>query len=195
MTITKEHILAIMPNAEKNIKANHHTRGDSLDKFVQILNSYGSFFGLTTNKRWAYFLAQIAHESAELRYTEEIASGAAYDTGSLALRLGNTPQKDGDGQKYKGRGYIQITGTLNYRAYNIYLLQQGMQVNLMKTPELLSQMLGGAKSAMWFFWHNKLNKYADAGDFKGLTKRINGGYNGLSEREKYLKRALRVMVG
>lgn len=183
-----------MPNAERNIKANPHTKGESLDRFVEILNKYGETFGLNTPMRWAYFLAQIAHESLELRYTEEIASGAAYDTGTLAKRLGNTPQKDGDGQKYKGRGYIQITGTTNYLSYSNYLKAHGMDVDLLKKPELLAQMLGAAKSAMWFFWKNDLNRFADSANFREQTRRVNGGYNGWESRCKYRDKALKVLV-
>lgn len=194
MKITKEMIKAVMPNAERNIKANPHTKGESLDRFVDILNQYGTTFGLTTPMRWAYFLAQIAHESLELRYTEEIASGAAYDTGTLAIRLGNTPQKDGDGQRYKGRGYIQITGRSNYSDYGLYLRQHGMNVDLLKKPELLAQIIGATKSAMWFFWKNDLNRYADSADFRTLTRKVNGGYNGWESRCKYRDRALKTLV-
>lgn len=192
-----------MPNAERNIKANPHTKGSSLDDFVKLLNQFAPTFGLVTEMQWAFFLAQIAHESAELRYTEELASGAAYDTGAKAKALGNTTVKDGDGQKYKGRGYIQITGHNNYKAYSDYLVQNGMKVDLLKTPELLAKITGATKSALWFFWKNRLHRYAPARfssasiiytQFKALTRAVNGGYNGLADREKYLKRAVKVLL-
>ena len=130
-----------------------------------------------------HYLAQILHESACLKYTEE--QGPThyfdkYDTGKLAKRLGNTPQKDGDGFKYRGRGLIQITGRANYTAYN--------------SPELLAKPLGAVKSSMWFFYSHNLNKYADKDDIVKITKTINGGTNGLAQRKAYLEKAKKVLL-
>ena len=175
-----------MPNVEKNIKANPNFKGYSLDKIVEYLNKYAEEFCINTPARWAQYLAQIAHESVEMRYTKELASGAAYDTGRLAQRLGNTPQADGDGQKYKGRGLIQLTGRDNYEEYKKYC---GFDV--MKDPNLLAKPVGAIRSRMWFWRLKGLNLLADKGDFTLITKRINGGYNGIDERRKYLLRAKR----
>ena len=68
-------------------------------KFLKPINDTMRKYGITTPLRQAHFLCQIAWESGQLRYTEEIASGAAYDTGAKAKALGNTPEKDGDGQR------------------------------------------------------------------------------------------------
>ena len=186
--ITKEILKAIMPNVEKNIKANPNFKGYSLDKIVEYLNRYSEEFGIVTPKRWAHYLAQIAHESAEMRYTKELASGAAYDTGKLAQRLGNTPQADGDGQRYKGRGLIQITGRANYEAYKKYC---GFDV--VNNPDLLCKPVGAIRSSMWFWQLKGLNILADRDDFTLITKRVNGGTNGIEDRKKYLLRARKVL--
>ena len=188
MKITKEQLKAIMPNIEGNIKRNKHFAGMTLDSVTELLNKYAIEFDITTPLRWAHYLAQIAHESMEFRYTEEIASGAKYDTGALATRLGNTPAKDGDGQKYKGRGLIQLTGKYNYAEYKKYC---GFDV--VKQPELLAQPVGAIRSSMWFWRKKNLNYYADIDALLTITKLINGGTNGYSERKKYLDRARRAI--
>lgn len=127
----------------------------------------------------AHYLAQIAHESGELRYTKELASGRAYEG---RKDLGNTQQ--GDGVKYKGRGLIQITGRANYREYGNYC---GFDV--VDSPELLERPLGAAKSSMWVFDTFGCNELADQDNLKAIRRKINGGYNGLASCEKYLKRA------
>ena len=125
------------------------------------------------------FLAQIGHESGQLRYTEELASGAAYE-GRKAL--GNT--EAGDGVKYKGRGLIQITGRSNYALCGLAL-----DLPLLEKPELLKSIPYSVLSAGWFWSNNNLNSYCDKGDFYGLTKRINGGLNGIEDRVLLYKRA------
>ena len=85
--------------------------------FVSSFNTYAEMFGINTPLRAAHYIAQVAHETNELRWLEELASGKDYDTGRKAQQLGNTPQADGDGQRFKGRGYLQLTGRANYKAY------------------------------------------------------------------------------
>ncbi len=171
--IDREQLIAIMPWAVKRA-----------DKWVAPLNSAMAEFEINTTARAAAFLAQIAHESGELVYTKELASGAAYDTGRLAERLGNTPEDDDDGERYKGRGLIQITGTTNYRACG-----EAFGIDLLAQPELLEQPTLAARSAAWFWKTHGLNELADAGDFLAITKRINGGTNGLADRQHYYARA------
>lgn len=134
-------------------------------------------FDINSRARQASFLSQIAVESGSLKYTVELASGAAYDTGALAKALGNTPEADGDGQRWKGHGLIQITGLANHTQCATYF---GKSMNdiaaWLQTPE------GATRSAGWFWRSHGLNELADAGDQRAVTKRINGGYNGLSER-------------
>lgn len=154
--------------------------GKSIDKFLAPVNDVMELFKINTKPRMAAFLAQIAHESGSLAYVKEIASGKDYDTGSKAKSLGNTPEVDGDGQKYKGRGLIQITGRANYQALTNYA-----KVDFVNHPELLEQPLYAALSAGWF-WHTRgLNEIADLDTeeaFKTITKRINGGLNGWDDR-------------
>ena len=171
--VTINQLYNIMPNGKKRI-----------DPFVEPLNAALREFNISTPARQAAFIAQIAHESGEFKYVRELASGAAYDTGRLAARLGNTPQADGDGQKYKGRGLIQITGLSNYIACG-----KALGIDLINAPELLEQPINAARSAAWFWSVHGLNELADAGDFVGITKRINGGTNGLEDRKVYWARA------
>jgi putative chitinase len=120
----------------------------------------------------------------------ELASGAAYDTGRLAARLGNTPEDDGDGEKYRGRGLIQITGTDNYRRCGIAL-----GVDLLAQPELLETPDLAVKSACWFWSTKELSTLADKGEFQTITKRINGGLNHYVQRCEYWERAKQVLGG
>jgi len=162
---------------------------DRLEDDLRVLNEWAPRFGITTALRMAHFLAQIAHESGGFKYVEEIASGAAYDTGHLAEKLGNTPEKDGDGQKYKGRGYIQITGKANYKAYRDSGFCNG---DVVAHPEWLRNSPGRMKSAMWYWWSHGCNALADRDDVRKITQRINGGLNGLANRQYYLRRMKRI---
>lgn len=141
-------------------------------------------YDITTPKRLAAFIAQLAHESGSLRYVEEIASGEAYEG---RKDLGNT--KPGDGVRFKGRGLIQITGRANYQAIaNEFDIPQ-----LMDQPEILERPEWAVLSAGWFWNRRNLNDYADNEDFRKITKLINGGYNGYEDRLKsyeYAKAAL-----
>lgn len=156
--------------------------------FLVPLNEAMQEFEITTPKRQAAFLAQIAHESGSLYYVRELASGSAYDTGRLAERLGNTPEDDGDGERYRGRGLIQITGRANY-----LLCGLALDLDLLAEPELLEQPALACRSAAWFWHSRKLNILADKGSFFGITKKINGGYNGLDERVAFWERAKEVL--
>ena len=171
MRVTREQLLTIMPNAKSRV-----------DQYLGYINGYAEEFGINTAIRMAHYLAQIAHESSELRYTKEIASGKAYE---WRADLGNTHR--GDGVRYKGRGLIQITGRANYQAYARYC---GFDV--VGSPELLERPLGAVRSSMWYWSKHGLNALADADNIKTITRKINGGYNGLADREMYLARAKKV---
>ncbi|MGB0851707.1 MAG: glycoside hydrolase family 19 protein [Pikeienuella sp.] len=136
---------------------------------------------LTTPLRQAHFLAQIGHESGELRYREEIASGAAYEG---RIDLGNTEK--GDGKKYKGRGLIQLTGRANYAAFSA---ASGHGDRLVENPEMVATDLTlCVGAAAWFWSHKGLNRFADKDDLRTITRRINGGYNGFFHRSSLLIR-------
>ncbi|MFA7278648.1 MAG: glycoside hydrolase family 19 protein [Sterolibacterium sp.] len=161
-----------------------------LDMFIEPLNAAMDEYGISENLgRVTAFIAQIAHESGGFYYVRELASGEAYDTGSKAVALGNTPEDDGDGELYKGRGLIQITGRNNYRDCGISL-----DLDLLGHPELLEIPENACRSAGWFWQKHGLNELADAGDFLRITKRINGGTNGWEDRLAYYKRAQRVLT-
>lgn len=179
MKITLEILQKIEPNITANIRANANFKGCPIERLVGYLNTYALEFDINTPLRWAHYLSQIMHESGGFRYSEEIASGKAYEG---RKDLGNTQK--GDGVKYKGRGLIQLTGRANYTKYKAYC---GFDV--VSQPELLARPIGAVRSSMWFWKQKALNYYADRDEFVKITKRINGGTNGLKQRETYLKRA------
>jgi putative chitinase len=134
---------------------------------------------LTTPLRQEHFLAQLAHESAGFKTTTEYASGKEYEG---RKDLGNTQK--GDGVRFKGRGLIQITGRSNYASMGKALGQ-----NFLKEPELAAEFPWAALTAAQYWKDRKLNRYADIDDIRGVTRVINGGYNGLSDRIHYLVKA------
>lgn len=174
MVITKEQLQFIYPNCPQ----------PRLDIYLPILQNCLDKYSIDTLPRIRMFLAQVGHESAELRYTEELASGIAYEG---RKDLGNT--QPGDGVRYKGRGLIQITGRSNYALCGLSL-----DLPLLDQPDLLAKYSPSVESACWYWNNNNLNSYCDKGDFIGLTKRINGGTNGLASRQAYLDRATKVIV-
>lgn len=130
------------------------------DKFLPILNKYWDRFEVNTPSRVAAFLAQVGHECGQFRYTEELASGSAYEG---RKSLGNTQK--GDGVKYKGRGLIQVTGRNNYTLLNEWLHKNKLiseDVSVIDTPEIVAQDPELAVlSAFWFWEVRKLNELAD----------------------------------
>ena len=165
----------------------------SLDEFVASFNQWAMAYEINNTKRLVHYLAQVMHESACLRYTTEIASGAAYDTGAKAIALGNTPVKDGDGQKYKGRGYIQLTGRANYKAFSESVL---CLEDVLKYPEKVALFPHNQMASMWFWQTKGLNALADLDDggkvgediVRRITQKVNGGQNGIAERLLYYRR-------
>ncbi|AXO89441.1 glycoside hydrolase family 19 protein [Pseudomonas parafulva] len=167
--------------------------GQRAGLFIDPLNAAMAHWQIDHPKRMAAFLAQIGHESGQLRYVRELGSDAylaRYDTGALAQRLGNTPQADGDGQLYRGRGLIQVTGRNNYQACSRALFGDE---RLLAQPQLLEQPRWACESAAWFWQSRGLNALADQGEFNRITRHINGGLNGLDERLKLWARAREVL--
>lgn len=163
---------------------------DAITRFIEPLSECMARYGLDTPLRQAHFLAQIGHESGQLRYTEEIASGSAYEG---RRDLGNT--QPGDGRRFKGRGLIQLTGRANYTAYQAALAPAYPTLNLLETPERLAQDPQlAADVAGWFWDRAKLNAWADRDDLRQITRRINGGYNGLHDRESLLRRSRQALA-
>jgi putative chitinase len=149
-------------------------------QYLPHLNRAMQEAGINTKPRQAAFLAQLAHESGGLRYMEEIASGAAYEG---RRDLGNT--QPGDGTRFKGRGPIQLTGRANYAAAG-----RALGLDLVNNPQQAASPEVGFRVAAWFWQSRGLNTHADQGNFREITRRINGGYNGLADREAYHRRAL-----
>ncbi|MBP0943073.1 glycoside hydrolase family 19 protein [Pseudomonas alliivorans] len=180
MPVTQQQSLQILPNARPVAGV-----------FVPLLNTAMGKYQIITRLRIAAFLAQVGHESGHLRYVRELGGSAylaKYDTGKLAERLGNTPEADGDGQRYRGRGLIQITGRANYAECG-----EALGLDLIRHPELLERPEHAAMSAAWYWSRRGLNSLADQGDFLAITRRINGGTNGLADRQELYDRALRVL--
>lgn len=173
--ITIDDLKAIMPLAATS----------KIQQFVTPLNAAMSEFNIADNGlREAAFIAQLAHESGGFYYVKELASGGAYEG---RKDLGNI--EIGDGVKYKGRGLIQITGRANYEKCGLAL-----DLPLLATPQLLEEPDNACRSAGWYWSTHGLNELADKGDFLLITKRINGGTNGLQDRLAYYDRAKTVLA-
>jgi putative chitinase len=106
-----------------------------------------------------------------------------------ANRMGNGDEESGDGWKYRGRGLIQCTGKDLYKT-----LSDAMNINLVNDPDMLQEMPFAAMSAGWFWNRKQLNLLADSKDYKEMTKRINGGFNGLDDRIVKINKALEVLT-
>ena len=162
-----------------------------LEPWVPILNKTFEKYEINTPQRVRMFLAQIGHESGRLRYVKEIwgptKQQLRYEVGTdLARRLGNT--QPGDGEKYMGRGLIQVTGRHNYARVGA-----AMGLSLLDRPELLEEPMNAAFSAGEFWKRENLNALCDAGFFQELTRRINGGMNGYADRYQLYQRAFDVI--
>jgi len=156
-------------------------------KYADAINMACAKFSINTPLRIAAFLAQIGHESGQLVYVREIWGPTAVQKGYEGRAdLGNT--QPGDGRKYLGRGFIQITGRANYQK-----LSEDLNTDFITSPQLLEQPEYAAMSAGWFWNEHNLNVLADKAQFITITRRINGGTNGLAARQALYAKAKQVL--
>lgn len=203
--LTKEQLQQLIP------------KNPFIDQWYDALSQLLPDYEINTPQRIAAFIAQCAHESGNfvaikenLNYravtlrklfskyfpTDELAQQyaslpnkqEAIANRIYANRMGNGPEESGDGYRYCGRGLIQLTGKTNYS-----LFAESLEISVEEASEYLQTFEGAAQSACWFWESNNLNRFADVGDIKGLTKAINGGFIGLEDRVKHYNHALHVM--
>jgi predicted chitinase len=182
--LTTEHLQTIMPLLPAAKRAT----------LFPFLTAAVNEFGIDQPARAAAFLAQLAHESAQFRFMEEIwgptAAQRRYEPpGKLAGDLGNT--EAGDGRRFKGRGPIQITGRANYRRFGDLL-----GLDLVSAPDQAALPDVAFRIAGLYWTKKGLNELADrmtAEAFREITRRINGGFNGLAERERFYETAKSVL--
>ena len=197
-------------------KVNSNLNKNDCDYYYEALNKILPQYEINTKLRVCHFLAQVLHESGHLKYksenlnysakalrsvfgkyfkTDEIAKAYERKPEKIANRvyanrMGNSNEASGDGYKFRGRGLIQLTGANNYK-----ICGQDLGLDLVKNPDLIiSDPEICVKTACWFWNKNNLNQYADKDDIKTITKRINGGENGLSDREANLKKAKAILL-
>jgi putative chitinase len=144
-------------------------------KYRTLLNGYH----INTPLRLAHFLAQIDHESGGFKHLTELGNRAYFNKYEGRKDLGNT--EVGDGFRFRGRGYIQVTGRYNYLQ-----LSKDTGIDFVNNPDLLATEVNAIVSACWFWSKRKLNALADKDDLVGITRRVNGGLNGLEDRRKKL---------
>jgi len=203
MPITQQQLLQILPNA-----------GAQAGVFVPVLNTAMNAYQIVGTQRVAAFLAQVGHESGQLRsvvenlnygaqaliatwpsrFTQALAAQVARQPEQIAniayaSRMGNGDASSGDGWAFRGRGLIQITGRANYQACG-----DALGVDLIGNPDLLAQPQYAALSAAWYWATNGLNTLADAGSFDSITQRINGGQNGAADRQALYATAQQVLA-
>ena len=167
---TKEKLGLVMPRAMPR----------RIDLYYEPLVKGMTRYAIDSPLQIAHFIAQLAHESGSLLYAEELADGSAYNG---RTDLGNN--QPGDGPRFKGRGLIQLTGRNNYQAYSDFT-----GVDYVSDPARLAlDPFACVDVACWFWQSRKIGPLADADDARAVTKRINGGYNGLDDRLENLARA------
>lgn len=153
-------------------------------EIARTLNNAAQAADINTRLRVAAFTSQLAHESAGFRYLEEIwGPTAAQRRYEGRANLGNV--QPGDGYRFRGRGWIQLTGRANYQTYG-RLLGLGLEGR----PDLAAEPEVAARVAAAYWTSRNLNRLADVGDVQGITRGINGGTNGLADRQRLYSLAL-----
>ncbi len=172
-------------------------------------------YDISTPERQAAFIGQCAHESGNFKHLEEnlnysaerlcavwpsrfpnLEAAAPYHRNPEAIankvyscRMGNGPEDSGEGFAFRGRGVVQLTGRDNYQRCG-----DGLGVDLVGNPDLLKDPKYAMLSAGWFWNKTNLNALADSGDLETMTRRINGGLNGLNDRLKHIAHAQEVLT-
>jgi putative chitinase len=167
--LTSEILLEIAPQASREL----------IVDLTPHLNRYLPEYGIDTLLRLDHFLGQSAEETAGFRTLVEYASGREYEG---RKDLGNV--EAGDGPRFKGRGIFQLTGRLNYMA-----MTHTLGVDLVSNPDLAATPEIAVRTACEYWKSRDLSKYADADDLETITRRINGGTNGIADRETFTTRA------
>ena len=166
----------VTPTFSGRLRQNQH---DIIEAVAGDFQSTLERYEINTMLRIAHFMGQIVHESAGMRTTQEFASGAAYEG---RRDLGNT--RPGDGKRYKGRGLLQLTGRENYRVYG-----EAIGEDLEGNPEAAAEPVMSLVIACEYWKRRKINPDCDRDDLIAVTKKVNGGTNGLADRRKYLGKA------
>jgi putative chitinase len=185
-----------------------------ISQWYEALEQLLPDYDINTPLRVAHFIAQCAHESGNFVFIKENLNYRAaslrktfakyFPTDELAQqyekkperianrvyanRMGNGDEASGDGWRYCGRGLIQLTGKDNYTFF-----AGSLGISEPEAAEYLATFEGAAQSACWYWEQNKLNRFADANDVRGLTRAINGGFIGLEDRIKHTNHALHVL--
>jgi putative chitinase len=183
--------------------AGHNANSPNVFSVANALDQYAARFGLDLPHRFAQFAAQVGHESGRFKYDREVwgptPAQAGYDT---RTDLGNTPERDGDGKKNAGRGPIQLTGAYNIKRFEDWCVSEfGREAvpDFSGNPDLINTDPWEGLSAIWYWAKGNpegksLNHYADEGNNEMITRRINGGLNGLADRlNLYTKIGLRIL--
>ena len=144
-------------------------------------------FNIDTPLRTAMYLAQILHETGGFNYFCELGKPAYFSKYEGRTDLGNTEK--GDGYKFRGRGFIQITGRFNYAKAG-----KALGLDFIGSPDLAAELIPGARIAGWFWQTRNLNPPSERRDITRVTRIINGGLNGLNDRMKWYQKAKAVLV-
>src|SRR5574343_216890 len=174
--MTIEQLCSIVPTLKKN-------RASTI---IDAINNAMEEGEINTPLRQAAFIAQIAHETGGFKWFRELGSAAYFKRYEHRTDLGNV--KPADVSRFKGRGFIQMTGRSNYAAAGNFL-----GLDLVNNPELAETPEVGARIDIWYWTTKHLNSFADKEDFKTITKKINGGLNGYDDRLEYYNRAKKIL--
>ncbi|KQY71362.1 chitinase [Ensifer sp. Root142] len=169
----------------------------NLNSVMVALDRYGDLFGLDKPHRLAQYLAQLMHEGGDFRFDREIwGPTPAQERYDIRVDLGNTPERDGDGFKYRGRTAMQLTGKNNYRQFRNWCRKAGLDCpDFVEDPDAVNTDPWEGLVPIFYWDTRDLNKWADQGDIETITKRINGGKNGFADRIDRLGRLSLVVLG